>query len=112
MADQERPAAARALDEGTRFGAICHPDALTALFTAAGLREVEWCAIDVQTDFRDFDDFWSPFLGGQGPAPAYVSVLSAVDRAALRERLRAAIPTASNGAIHLSARAWAASGKR
>ena len=28
------------------------------------------------TRFRDFDDYWSPFLGGQGPAPSYAMSLS------------------------------------
>jgi hypothetical protein len=32
-------------------------------------------AIDANR-FRDFDDYWSPFLGGvQGPAPSYVASL-------------------------------------
>ena len=33
-------------------------------------------AIDVPTVFRDFDDYWTPFLGGQGPAPGYCRSLS------------------------------------
>jgi SAM-dependent methyltransferase len=61
------PAAAE-LDEGLRFP-ICRPDRLEALFSRAGLRHVESRPIDVPTRFRDFDDYWSPFLGGQGPAP-------------------------------------------
>ena len=62
------PAAAR-LDEGPRFP-ICQPEPLGALFRDAGLADVEVRAIDVPTVFRDFDDYWSPFLGGQGAAPA------------------------------------------
>jgi hypothetical protein len=31
---------------------------------------METRAIDIQTDFKDFDDFWAPFLGGQGSARA------------------------------------------
>ena len=58
--------AARALDEGPRFP-LCQPDALRALWTAAGLQDVETRTIDVPTVFKDFDDYWSPFLGGQGP---------------------------------------------
>ena len=44
------------------------------------------------TVFRDFDDYWSPFLGGQGPAPGYCVSLPEERRAALRERLRATLP--------------------
>ena len=43
--------AARDLDEGRRFP-ICQPEALQALFEAAGLGQVEVRAIDVRTDFR------------------------------------------------------------
>lgn len=56
------------LDEGRRFP-ICHPAALEALFRGAALEDVESRAIDVRTRYRDFDDYWRPFLGGQGPAP-------------------------------------------
>jgi hypothetical protein len=69
-------------------------------------------AIDVPTIFRDFDDYWSPFLGGQGPAPAYAMSLGEEQRAALRERIRAGLPAASDGSIPLIARAWAVRGER
>jgi hypothetical protein len=71
---------------------------------------VEARAIDVDTDFRDFDDYWSPFVGGQGPAPSYTLALSEAQRAALRERLRGELPTALDGSIPLVARAWAVKG--
>ncbi len=67
-------------------------------------------AIEASTIFRDFDDYWSPFLGGQGPAPSYTMALSEVHRAALRERIRANLPSRPDGSIHLTARAWAVRG--
>jgi SAM-dependent methyltransferase len=99
------------LDEGRRFAAVCRPDALIDLFHGAGLRQVEVRAIDVPTVFRDFDDYWTPFLGGQGPAPSYAVALSEARRDALRERIRADLPVASDGSISLSARAWAVRGE-
>jgi SAM-dependent methyltransferase len=102
--------AARDLDEGRRFP-ICQPEALRSLFETAGLSRVRGRAIDVPTDFRDFDDYWSPFLGGQGPAPSYVASLDETRRAALRDRLRAALPVAPDGSIRLVARAWAIRGE-
>ncbi len=101
--------AARALDEALRFP-LCRPDPLHALFTGAGLRDVETRAIDVPTLFADFDDYWSPFLGGQGPAPGYCMKLPEADREALRERLRSSLPTERDGKIPLIARAWAVRG--
>jgi hypothetical protein len=43
------------------------PDLLRALFRGAGLSDVEVQAIDVPTPFADFDDYWTPFLGGRLP---------------------------------------------
>jgi SAM-dependent methyltransferase len=103
-----RPDAA-AQDEGKRF-ASCKPDALAALFTGAGLAKVDTTAIDIATPFASFDDFWSPFLGGQGPAPAYAMALSEADRAALRERIRERMRIRANGSISLTARAYAVRG--
>lgn len=99
------------LDEGRRFP-ICQPDALSRLFESAGLHHVEVRPIEVSTVFRDFDDYWSPFLGGQGPAPSYLMSLSDERRAALRERIRAGLPFALDGSIPLVARAWAVRGVR
>ncbi len=99
------------LDEGRRFP-LCHPQQLADLFRSAGLQAVEVRAIDIATDFRDFDDYWSPFLGGQGPAPNYVMSLSGEQQAALRERLRQSLPVALDSSISLVARAWAIRGVR
>jgi hypothetical protein len=76
------------------------------------LAQVETRAIDVPTVFRDFDDYWSPFLGGQGPAPGYAMALSDVQRDALRDLIRARLPVRDDGTIHLIARAWAVRGTR
>lgn len=97
------------LDEGRRFP-ICDPRALAEVFHAAGLTGVETRAIDIATDFRDFDDFWLPFLGAQGPAPSYAMSLSEERRNALRDRIRQALPFALDGSIPLVARAWAVRG--
>ena len=102
---------AQGLDEAQRFP-ICRPEALQALFEAAGLSPVETRAIEVPTVFRDFEDYWTPFLGGQAPAPAYCMSLSEEARAALRERLRATLPTQADGSIRLIARAWAVRGRK
>lgn len=95
-----------ALDEGRRFP-LCQPDALRILFTDSGLDEVDVRAVDVPTRFRDFDDYWTPFLGGQGPAPGYAMSLGEERRNALRERIRGKLPVRPGGAIELIARAWA-----
>lgn len=102
---------AAALDEAARFPG-CAPEPLEALLEEGGLRHVESRSIDVPTRFRDFDDYWSPFLGGQGPAPTYAMSLPDDRRVALRERIRSALPVQPDGSIALTARAWAVRGTR
>jgi SAM-dependent methyltransferase len=102
---------ARDLDEGRRFP-LCQPAPLHDLFHSAGLSDVEVRPIDIVTDFRDFDDYWQPFLGGQGPAPGYVGSLTAEQRETLREQIKAGLPFALDGSIRLVARAWAVRGYR
>ncbi|GGJ07211.1 class I SAM-dependent methyltransferase [Neoroseomonas lacus] len=103
------PEGAGGKDEALRF-ALCRPDPLRELFERAGLSNVEVAAIEVPTVFRDFDDYWRPFLAGGAPAPAYCMSLPEDRRAALREHLRASLPTEPNGSIGLTARAWAVQG--
>jgi hypothetical protein len=76
----------------------------------AGLSDVEVVAIDVPTHFPDFDDYWSPSLGGQAPAPGYAMSLSEEGRSELREYIRQALPIEPDGSIRLVARAWAVRG--
>jgi SAM-dependent methyltransferase len=102
--------AAVGLDEGARFP-LCQPRALTDLFVGAGLEGVEVTAIDIPTPFASFDDYWQPFLGGQGPAPGYVAALDEPARARLRDRLRHEIVREADGSIVMSARAWAVRGR-
>jgi SAM-dependent methyltransferase len=101
--------AAAALDEGVRFP-LCRPEPLTDLFTRAGLRGVEVAPIDVLTRFESFEDYWSPFLGAQGPAPAYAASLGPEAQGRLRDRLRSLLPSGRDGSVELIARAWAVRG--
>ncbi len=94
------------LDEGTRFP-LCRPEGLEKLFVGAGLEGVEVEPIDIPTPFANFDDYWQPFLGGQGPAPAYAMSLDETARVRLRHRIRERLQIAANGSISLTARAWA-----
>jgi SAM-dependent methyltransferase len=102
------PAAAKA-DEGARFP-LCRPDALTELFAGAGLVGTEVTSIDITTAFASFDEYWRPFLGGEGPAPAYAMALDEKARAHLRDRIRARLSLRADGSLSLIARSWAVRG--
>lgn len=104
------PAVAK-LNEALRFK-LCQPEPLAELFRGAGLEQVEVRDIEIPTTFKDFDDYWSPFLGGQGPAPTYAMSLTEEKRAALCEQIRASLPIAADGSIALVARVWAVRGAK
>lgn len=99
------------MDSGQRF-AICKPDNLRALFQSVGLKTIDVIPIDIQTRFKNFDDYWLPFLGAQGSVSKYLRGLNDETRTALRDQLQIQLPTASDGAIPLVARAWAVKGKK
>lgn len=91
---------------------LCKPGELAALWRAQGLIQVEERPLTIRLSFLSFEDFWSPFVGGQGPAGSYVARLSETDREDLRLRLRRRL--LGNGGqdreITLEARAWAVKG--
>lgn len=101
------PAAAD-LDEA-RFE-VCRPGALAGVLRGAGLRDVEGGELVVPTVFAGVDDFWQPFLGGQGAVAGYVGGLGDDARDALADEVRRRLPVADDGRVHLTARAWVARG--
>lgn len=101
--------AVAALHEARRFPGN-RPEPLRALFTGAGLCDVEVQDIVVPVHFAGFDDYWSPFLAGTGPAPAYIATLDDERHTALREAVRDRLPIDEDGGIRLIARAWAVRG--
>lgn len=90
---------------------LCKRGQLSALWRAEGLLQVEEQPLTIEMRFASFDEYWTPFLGGQGPAGAYVAKLSAPDRDALRIRLRKRLLVdGADRPITLRARAWAVKG--
>ncbi len=90
---------------------FCRPGELEVLWREHGLGEVREEALVIALKFESFDDFWQPFLAGQGPAGAYVKSLNPAARAKLEEKLRQRLePASSAGTIELSARAWVVRG--
>jgi ubiquinone/menaquinone biosynthesis C-methylase UbiE len=98
-----------ALSEAKRFS-DCNSEALMIMFREAGFDQVAAAPIEINTHFADFDDYWKPFLGGQGPAPTYLMSLSEAEREHLRNLIHERLPIQRNGSIPLSARAWAVKG--
>jgi SAM-dependent methyltransferase len=106
----QNPLRAGRLDEGKKFP-VCNPQKLEEIFRLVGFKEIKTDHIDQPTPFRSFDDYWNPFLGGQGPAPSYLLSLSPNEQADLRERVRKRLHIAADGKILMTARAFAVQGK-
>jgi SAM-dependent methyltransferase len=97
------------LDQAERFP-VCQPGPLQGLFERAGLTSVTVRAIEVPTVFRDFDDYWTPFLGRTGAAPTYLASVSDEVRERIRLILESRLASPGDAPITLTARAWAVRG--
>jgi len=97
------------LDQAERFP-ICQPEPLQELFSDLGLAEVSCRAIEIPMVFRDFADYWNPFLGKQGAAPAYLASVDDETRERIRALLQSRLAPAADGTIKMTAKAWAVQG--
>jgi SAM-dependent methyltransferase len=90
---------------------VCRRGDLAELWRAQGLLDVREEPLLVPLAFSSFEDFWSPFLEGQGPAGAYVASLPEGPRRDLEQRLRRRLlGEGGDRPIALTARAWAVRG--
>ena len=90
---------------------LCREGELAALLKAEGLRDVSQSSIVIDLPFASFDDYWQPFLLGQGSAGAFVAGLAPERRLALASRLRQRlIGDGEDGPIAMKARAWVTRG--
>lgn len=80
---------------------------LTELSHAAGLDEVAGGAVQVDVAHETFEEWWTPFTLGVGPAGAYAARLESHRPAELRHRCKEML---GPGPFAISARAWTARG--
>jgi SAM-dependent methyltransferase len=95
-------------DEGRRLR-YANAHELDALWSDAALGDVSTDALAVEAAYEDFDDLWTPFLAGIGPAGAYAASLDAEAQEALREQLRKELGHPA-GPFTLTATAWGVRG--
>jgi SAM-dependent methyltransferase len=84
---------------------------LAELWRAQGLGDVQDQPLTIESGFRSFDDYWQPFLAGQGPAGSFTISLSEPERRALQSRLRNRLLNGGpDRPFTLPTRAWAVRG--
>ena len=92
-------------------GALALPDGLPALFRDAGLACVERDSLTIRMNYANFDDYWKPLLGGQGPVGTYVAALDKTLRGRIEDAVRRSYCSgAPDGERSLTATAWAVRG--
>jgi SAM-dependent methyltransferase len=90
---------------------LCRSGELAHLWKKAGLKNVHEQPLDIEMRFDSFEDYWHPFLLGQGPAGAYVASLDSAVLPRLREELRRRLSLSGEDvSFVLPARAWAVCG--
>jgi SAM-dependent methyltransferase len=90
---------------------VTRPGELAAAWRAAGFGDVAEAYLTIRMEFADFDDFWGPYLGGQGPGGIYVAGLDAPARERLREHVRRAyLDGEPDGPRSYACSAWAVRG--
>ncbi|HZV78463.1 MAG TPA: methyltransferase domain-containing protein [Candidatus Binatus sp.] len=95
---------------GERQSALTKEE-LVALWRETGLTDVTAVDIEFASDFTSFDDYWLPFMRGQGPSGKYTASLGQADRDALRDRLCARLTGGrTDKAFSLPTRAFAVRG--
>jgi SAM-dependent methyltransferase len=102
------PKGAAAHDEAVVMRWCAHGE-LAELWRAAGLGDVRFGELVVRVGYAGFDDLWSPFPTGIGPAGAYTKSLEPELRDALRSAYRRRLGV-SDEPFELTARAWTVAG--
>ena len=83
---------------------------LDALWRESGLHGVETEALDVSSDYEDFDELWSSFSRGVGPAGQYLLSQPPERQEAIRAEYFTRVGEPS-GSFTLTGRAWAVRGR-
>jgi hypothetical protein len=105
---------AAVLDPGLErplFRPMSAPGEMEDAWRAQGLLDVEQTSLMIRVDFFSFEDFWSPFLLGEGPHGQYVTKLTEPARTLLQEHMRRAyLANRPDGPRSFVSVAWACRG--
>jgi SAM-dependent methyltransferase len=110
-AEKVAPEVIKAREAGNPPSDSMGPSELTKLWAAAGLSDIRMATLELAMEFRSFDDYWLPFLGGATPTSAFAASLNMETGGALAGTLRDMMPDVRpDGSFVLPAVAWAVAG--
>jgi len=100
-----------AADARALFRPLNSPGGMAELWRRIDLGKVEETSLVVRAEFSDFEDYWRPFLSGDGPPGQFVTGLSDRARDRLKLHLRRAYESnRPDGPRSFVAVAWACKG--
>ena len=90
---------------------MTRPGELARAWRAAGFTEVAETTLSIRMEFASFDDYWTPYVGKDGPGAEYVAALSDAERSRLQDAIRLAyLDGGTDGPRSYAALAWAVKG--
>jgi SAM-dependent methyltransferase len=91
---------------------MTQPGGLAGVWRRTGLVDIDETTLSIRMDFASFDDYWAPYIGGDGPYAAFVSTLDDTARARLTHAVHQAyLGGRADGGRSFSASAWAVRGR-
>lgn len=90
---------------------LCRAGELSGLWKSVGLDNIHEQSLEIKMNFKSFQDYWEPFLLGQGPAGAYLKQVSHDNLMTLREEVKRHLGLRDETAqFTLHGRVWAVRG--
>jgi SAM-dependent methyltransferase len=90
---------------------MTRPGELVAAWHKAGFVDIRETMLAIRMEYASFDDYWTPYLGKDGPGGQYVTGLSPAERDRLRDLVRGAyVDGEPDGPRSYAAVAWAVAG--
>lgn len=92
---------------------LMRPGELEAAWRQGGLVDVRPGELTIRTEFADFDDYWAPMDGKDGPIPNYLRGTAPEMQDRIKEAVRRAyLDGEANGPRSYTATTWVVSGRK
>jgi len=92
---------------------LMRPGELAAAWQSAGLTDVRSDELTIRMEFADFDDYWAPMDGKDGPLPNYLRTTEPELRAQIKDAVRRAfLDGDADGPRSYTATSWVVSGTK